>query len=309
MQINGKLGNYLQDFSAHWRFGTGVAIIHHLMFLIYQIRNPWKENAFDYLDGAAFHLLNSISDLLVNRGGPYFLWLQQYEWIYRGWISWIAFMLISSAQWLILGAACASILTLLRKGQCKLLLKRDSLLKIAGAICAFYFIWYSWLFLYSYRYQIKRSGTKYEYCGVLNLQYGDAPQHYARRAAEDLARSKFYESCTTRIRAKLGAIAYPEEYPPYRHWLFFDGVEGSISWVHNFRGSVRFRDVNFRGWSEEHALPFKTMQMIDYEQARAIYAKHHCLVESTAFFDHDRDQLYLLIQYNDSEYGEQSIIF
>lgn len=309
MQIQGRLGNYLQDFSEHWRFGTGVAIIHHLLFLICQIHNPWKENGFDYLDGAAYHLLNSISDLLANRGGSYALWLQQYEWIHRGWISWIVFLLISSAQWLILGAACASILTKLHKGQYKMLLRRDSILKIAGAVCAFYFIWYSWLFLHSYRYQIKRFATDYEYCGVLNLQYGDAPQHDARRAAEDLARSKFCEYYKTRLRAKLGSIGYPEEYLPYRHWLFSDGVEGSISWVHDFRGSVRFRDVNFRGWSEEHVLWFKTMQMIDYERARAIYAHHHCLVESNAFFDHARDQLYLLIQYNDSEYGEQSIIF
>jgi hypothetical protein len=309
-----RISRYLDP----WRFGVLATGIHHFLFFLAE--KDWRFEAFrifDYLDALPYHFLNSIAFIWeIKADQPYHpLWLEQYEWGRRGLCSWVLFIVLSSIQWFILGAALGKATTLWRRGELARRYLVEPLFKLFMGIILSYLLWYSWITAYSNRWYLQRMPiNNYELCGIINTRFPAPHQVDTWKSKENATRISFFSAYQRGSEARIATIVYPEEYVPYEEWLFIGKAarrSKMITIVSNRLESVRFRDFLFKGWTDSRTYEFEDMKLLSYPEAREMYDQFRnygynntgvfCYINANAFLYDGNDRLYLAIYRKDAE--------
>lgn len=302
----------------NWRSGVLAVGIHHCLFLLLEVHSEFKENIFDYLDALPYHFLNSVAYIWEPHTSLSYdpLWLEAYEWIRRGWLSWVIFIVLTSIQWFIFGAAVSKAIALWRGGANRAQYKHSPILKLFTVVFLAYLLWYGWITAYSYRWYLRRLPMRhFELCGILSTKFPAPPEVEAWKSKENAARSSFFRAYKSGSAARVATIGHPQESGPYKLWLFIDRAAKpvrKIAYVMDLFGSVRFRDFLYKGWADEGTNEFDEMKLLTYSEAKELYRQSRnlqpgetgdrCLMNAIGFFHDGTDLLYLAI-YRKNKYG------
>jgi hypothetical protein len=314
--------NRLSRYLDNWRSGVLAVGIHHSLLLLLEKHN---EDIFDYLDALPYHFLNSVTYIWEPKTSLLFnpLWLEAYEWFRRGWLSWTFFIVLSSIQWFIFGAAVTKAISLWRGGANRAEYGRVPILKLCGVVFLAYLLWYGWIAAYSYRWYLRRLPMKnYELCGIINTEFPAPSEVEAWKSKENAARLCFFRAYQSGSAARLATIGYPEEYGPYTTWLFMDKAERPVRklvYVLDHLGSIRFRDFLYKGWTIESTGEFDEMKLLTYPEVKELYNQSRnlrfnetgdrCLVNAIGFYHSGTDLLYLAIYRKNEDRGRVARVY
>jgi hypothetical protein len=250
---------------------TGTAQL--VLLLVFERTNRSLDNVLDYLNGLAYHIVNmGIGVVRHGDGWP----VQYYEWRYHRWQWWLVLSVLVALQWFVMGAAAASLFELKKGNRLLRRWRSERILLIAVAIITAYVVWYSYLFVYSNRWSITHLMTRYEDCGSLGplsskISGGDVTFEQLERSANarNAVRKKFLDCFDTSVPARMRVFHVVEEYPSFVEYLYCDSKQlGRQIWqVYNFRNSYRFRDLSWRGWSQEKELLIRGIRLMDFQAA------------------------------------------
>jgi hypothetical protein len=317
--------NRLRRYLDSWRSGVLAVVIHHCLLLILERHNEFKENVFDYIDALPYHFLNSVAYIWEPKTNLPFdpLWLEAYEWLRRGWPSWVLLIALTSIQWFIFGAAVGKAISLFRKGANRAQYWQTPIIKLLTVTFLAYLLWYGWITAYSNRWYLRRYFMgHYELCGIVNTAFPESSEAQAWKAKENAARAAFFKAYQSGSAARIASFGYSEEYPPDKSWLIIERAAKpvrEITYVMDLLGSVRFRDFLYRGWAAESTDEFEEMKLLTYSEAKELYSQSRnlrfgqagdrCLMNAIGFFHDGTGLIYLAVYRKNDEKGRVADIY
>ena len=258
----------IRAFSKHWKAGLALSVVQMLFLFTFEAHNGSSENVFDYLNGFAYHLVNSVIGFLHNGNG----WPSQYyEWRYHRWDWWAILLALAALQWFVIGSAIAQGIGLKRDPRPRMCWWKVRMIQYVLMIFAIYALWYTYLFAYSCGWSLTHPASKYFDCGVLGPLSRSAEQEIipfnqlenAVNTRNEI-RKKFADHFNANEPARMSIVHAAEEYPAFTEHLYLEG-NGNLLQVYDFRDTYRFRDLSWRGWSQRHRISIRAMQIVNCE--------------------------------------------
>jgi len=302
-----------------WRSGVLAVGIHHCLLILLERHHELKQNTLDFLDAIPYHFLNSVAYIWEPKTNLSFdpLRLEAYQWHLRGWPSWVFFLVLTSIQWFIFGAAVSKAISLWRERANRTRYRHAPILKLFAVVLGAYVLWYGWITAYSYRWYLRRLPMNhYELCGIVGVKFPSQTEVKTWKTKDNYSRSAFFRAYQRGSPARLGTIGYPEQNGPYHSWLFIDQAEKPVrkmSYVMDLLGYVRFRDFLYRGWTAESTDEFDEIRLLTYKEVKELYNQSRnlrageigdrCLMNSVSFFNDGTDLLYLAVYRNNGDWG------